>query len=86
VALGQRASRRTVHRDLAGRQLASFLAARHHSPARQRAEAADLHGDDQVWDGDQLRLVVDFETVAAAEPERELRAFPVPGWFPAWGC
>ena len=39
----------------------------------------DLHGDNQVWDHDELRLVVDFETVGAAEPEYELRVFPGPG-------
>jgi aminoglycoside phosphotransferase (APT) family kinase protein len=42
----------------------------------------DLHGDNQVWDGDRLRLVVDFETVGAAEPEYDLRAFPGPGMGP----
>jgi len=127
----------SIDRDLAGRQLASFLAALHHPGARQHAEAAvgvlagvvlppattqtlrdrfgrwarpdqrqavarwcdwadttlaspgpavlvhgDLHGDNQVWEGDQLRLVVDFETIGAAEPEYELRAFPGPGMGP----
>ncbi|MFC6081330.1 phosphotransferase family protein [Sphaerisporangium aureirubrum] len=127
----------SIDRDLAGRQLASFLAALHHPSVRERAGAAvdrltvvelppattgtlrdqfgrwarpdqrravarwcdwadttlaspgpavlvhgDLHGDNQVWDGDQLRLVVDFETVAAAEPEYELRALPGPGMGP----
>lgn len=42
----------------------------------------DLHGDNQVWNHDELRLVVDFETVGAAEPEYELRAFPGPGMGP----
>jgi aminoglycoside phosphotransferase (APT) family kinase protein len=42
----------------------------------------DLHGDNQVWDGDELRLVVDFATAGAAEPEYELRAFPGPGLEP----
>jgi Ser/Thr protein kinase RdoA (MazF antagonist) len=42
----------------------------------------DLHGDNQVWDHDRLRLVVDFETVGAAEPEYDLRAFPGPGTGP----
>jgi aminoglycoside phosphotransferase (APT) family kinase protein len=127
----------SIDRDLAGRQLASFLAALHHPSARERAEAAvdrltgaelppattatlrdrfgrwaradqrravtrwcewadstmassgpavlvhgDLHGDNQVWNGDRLRLVVDFETIAAAEPEYELRALPGPGMGP----
>jgi aminoglycoside phosphotransferase (APT) family kinase protein len=42
----------------------------------------DLHGDNQVWDGSELRLVVDFETVGAAEPEYDLRTFPGPGMGP----
>jgi aminoglycoside phosphotransferase (APT) family kinase protein len=42
----------------------------------------DLHGDNQVWDGDELRLVVDFETVGSAEPEYDLRTFPGPGMGP----
>jgi hypothetical protein len=42
----------------------------------------DLHGDNQVWDHGELRLVVDFELIGAAEPEYELRAFPGPGMGP----
>jgi aminoglycoside phosphotransferase (APT) family kinase protein len=42
----------------------------------------DLHGDNQVWDHGELRLVVDFETVGAAEPEYDLRTFPGPGLGP----
>jgi aminoglycoside phosphotransferase (APT) family kinase protein len=42
----------------------------------------DLHGDNQVWDGDELRLVVDFETAGTAEPEYDLRTFPGPGLGP----
>ena len=42
----------------------------------------DLHGDNQVWDHDELRLVVDFENIGAAEPEYELRAFPGSGMGP----
>jgi aminoglycoside phosphotransferase (APT) family kinase protein len=42
----------------------------------------DFHGDNQVWDRDELRLVMDFATAAAAEPEYELRAFPGPGMGP----
>jgi len=38
----------------------------------------DLHGDNQVWDHDELRLVVDLETAGAAEPEYDLRTFPGP--------
>jgi hypothetical protein len=43
---------------------------------------ADLHGDNQVWDHGELRLVVDFETVAVAEPEYDLSSFPGPGLGP----
>ncbi|TCC50790.1 aminoglycoside phosphotransferase family protein [Kribbella capetownensis] len=39
----------------------------------------DLHGGNQVWDGDHLRLVVDFETAGLAEAEYDLRAFPGTG-------
>ena len=35
-----------------------------------------------MWDGNELRLVVDFETVGAAEPEYDLRTFPGPGMGP----
>jgi hypothetical protein len=42
----------------------------------------DLHGDNQVWNRDELQLVVDFETVGAAEPEYDLRTFPGPGMGP----
>jgi aminoglycoside phosphotransferase (APT) family kinase protein len=42
----------------------------------------DLHGDNQVWAHGELRLVMDFATAAAAEPEYELRAFPGPGMGP----
>jgi hypothetical protein len=41
-----------------------------------------LHGDNQVWDRDELRLVLDFENIGAAEPEYELRGFPGPGMGP----
>lgn len=42
----------------------------------------DLHGDNQVWDHDELRLVVDLETAGAAEPEYDLRTFPGPAMGP----
>jgi len=42
----------------------------------------DLHGDNQVWDRDELRLVLDFENIGSAEPEYELRGFPGPGMGP----
>lgn len=45
----------------------------------------DLHGDNQVWDHDKLRLVVDFGAVGAAEPEYDLRMFPGPGMGPGVG-
>ncbi|HZX08859.1 aminoglycoside phosphotransferase family protein [Kribbella sp.] len=40
---------------------------------------ADLHGGNQIWDGDELRAIVDFETAGRAEPEYDLRAFPGTG-------
>jgi aminoglycoside phosphotransferase (APT) family kinase protein len=43
---------------------------------------ADLHGDNQVWDQGELRLVVDFETIGVAEPEYDLSSFPGPGLGP----
>lgn len=42
----------------------------------------DLHGNNQVWDRDELRLVVDLETAGAAEPEYDLRTFPGPAMGP----
>jgi aminoglycoside phosphotransferase (APT) family kinase protein len=42
----------------------------------------DLHGDNQVWNHDELRLVLDFATAGAAEPEYELRSYPGPGMGP----
>jgi aminoglycoside phosphotransferase (APT) family kinase protein len=42
----------------------------------------DLHGDNQVWDGGELKAVLDFENVGSGEPEYELRAFPGPGMGP----
>jgi aminoglycoside phosphotransferase (APT) family kinase protein len=42
----------------------------------------DLHGDNQVWDDDKLRLVVDLESAGAAEPEYDLRTFPGPAMGP----
>jgi hypothetical protein len=42
----------------------------------------DFHGDNQVWDRDELRLVMDFATAGAAEPEYELRTLPGPGLGP----
>jgi aminoglycoside phosphotransferase len=52
------------------------------TPAPAVLVHGDLHGDNQVWDRDELRLVVDFETIGAAEPEYDLRAFPGPGMGP----
>lgn len=40
---------------------------------------ADLHGGNQVWYGDELRAIVDFETAGLADPEYDLRAFPGTG-------
>jgi aminoglycoside phosphotransferase (APT) family kinase protein len=42
----------------------------------------DLHGDNQVWDGGELKAVLDFENVGEGEPEYDLRAFPGPGMGP----
>jgi aminoglycoside phosphotransferase (APT) family kinase protein len=52
------------------------------SPAPAVLVHGDLHGDNQIWDHGQLRLVVDLELIGAAEPEYELRAFPGPGMGP----
>jgi aminoglycoside phosphotransferase (APT) family kinase protein len=52
------------------------------SPGQAVLVHGDLHGDNQVWDHDELRLVVDFETAGAAEPEYDLRTFPGPGMGP----
>jgi Phosphotransferase enzyme family len=46
-----------------------------------------VHGDNQVWDGGELKAVLDFENVGTGEPEYELRAFPGPGMGPGGvGC
>jgi Phosphotransferase enzyme family len=42
----------------------------------------DFHGDNMVWDRDELRLVLDLENIGAAEPEYELRTFPGPAMGP----
>ena len=42
----------------------------------------DLHGDNQVWSGGELRAVIDFENAGTGEPEYDLRAFPGPGLGP----
>ncbi|HUC24654.1 MAG TPA: aminoglycoside phosphotransferase family protein [Streptosporangiaceae bacterium] len=52
------------------------------SPGESVLVHGDLHGDNQVWDHDKLRLVVDLETAAAAEPEYDLRTFPGPAMGP----
>jgi len=46
------------------------------APGRSVLVHGDLHGDNQVWDHGELRLVVDFETAGAAEPEYDLRVLP----------
>jgi aminoglycoside phosphotransferase (APT) family kinase protein len=46
----------------------------------------DLHGDNQIWDHDELRLMLDSENIGAAEPEYELRGFPGPGMGPGPGA
>ena len=126
----------SIDRDVAGQQLARFLAALHSDEARRRAEAVigpvpawyplvttealrdrfgrwvtagqqqavvrwcdradqilagpgrlvlahgDLHGDNMVWDGGELRAVLDFTNAGLAEPEFDLRTFPGPGLGP----
>jgi aminoglycoside phosphotransferase (APT) family kinase protein len=49
------------------------------SPRPSVVVHGDLHGGNQVWDGEELRLVVDFETVGLAEAEYDLRVFPGTG-------
>ena len=49
------------------------------SPRSEVLVHADLHGGNQVWDGEQLRVVVDFETAGLAEAEYDLRCFPGTG-------
>jgi thiamine kinase-like enzyme len=39
----------------------------------------DLHGGNQVWEGAELRVVLDFETTGTADAEYDLRAFPGTG-------
>jgi thiamine kinase-like enzyme len=51
-------------------------------PHRRVLVHGDLHGDNQVWSGGELRAVLDFEDAGAGEPEYELRAFPGPGMGP----
>ena len=52
------------------------------SPSPAVLVHGDLHGDNQVWDHDELRLVVDLETAGAAEPEYDLRTFLGPAMGP----
>jgi aminoglycoside phosphotransferase (APT) family kinase protein len=51
-------------------------------PRPQVLVHGDLHGDNQVWRGGELKAVLDFENAGAGEPEFELRAFPGPGMGP----
>ena len=52
------------------------------SPGPAVLAHGDFHGDNQVWDHDKLRVVIDFATTGAAEPEYELRTFPGPAMGP----
>lgn len=51
-------------------------------PAENVLVHGDLHGNNQVWQSDQLQLVVDFESAGFADPEYDLRCFPGPGLGP----
>ena len=51
-------------------------------PRPQVLVHGDLHGDNQVWCGGELKGVLDFEDAGAGQPEYELRAFPGPGMGP----
>jgi hypothetical protein len=74
----QRGQRSRCAPESASRAVSAVLA-----PAGQAVLVhGDLHGDNQVWDRDELRLVVDLETVGAAEPEYDLRALPGPAMGP----
>ena len=53
-------------------------------PAPRVLVHGDLHGDNQVWQRDELRVVVDFETAGVADPEFDLRA--IPGTGPGVDC
>jgi len=48
------------------------------TPGRTVLVHGDLHGDNHLWDPDslRLRLVIDVETVGAAEPEFDMRVLP----------
>ena len=52
------------------------------SPGPAVLAHGDFHGNNQVWERGELRLVLDFENVGAAEPEYELRGVPGPGMGP----
>jgi aminoglycoside phosphotransferase (APT) family kinase protein len=39
------------------------------SPSPAVLVHGDLHGDNQIWNRDELRLVLDFENIGAAGPE-----------------
>ena len=51
-------------------------------PGRLVLAHGDLHGDNMVWDGGELRAVLDFTNAGLAEPEFDLRTFPGPGLGP----
>lgn len=48
-------------------------------PQRSVLVHGDLHGGNQVWDGGDLRVVLDFETAGLADAEYDLRTFPGTG-------
>jgi aminoglycoside phosphotransferase (APT) family kinase protein len=51
-------------------------------PADSVVVHGDLHGDNMVWEGGRLRVVLDFEVAGLADPEYDLRGFPGPALGP----
>ncbi|MCY1145611.1 aminoglycoside phosphotransferase family protein [Actinoplanes sp. Pm04-4] len=46
------------------------------TPGRKALVHGDFHGDNHLWNGGRLRLIVDLETVGTGEPEFDLRCLP----------
>jgi hypothetical protein len=47
-------------------------------PRPQVLVHGDFHGNNMIWDGGELKAVLDFGNVGSGEPEFELRCFPGP--------